>query len=366
MSVGKGIQLEHDTALPIQSHFNILTQRATLGFVLMAIFAFVIMTKIDVILGEILNHLNPGDGSLSLYEPASWSAVRWLSAVFLSILLLLPLAIYSMYTFVQQGLTNRELAMFKRWTLLSAITGYATLFLLFYYAIPTLYVFGDGIHEDMNLEAKYDAVSLFTFALSIYWTMLITYIIAFSATAAGTFGLITENNQDWWRTRILGGGSLVVLFTLPGGWNGINILLVCAMIVVLEFSIRKSVRKSSQILKLKPIFDNEGRRRSVLYVESSYTESEVSLNKMLSHTDLMRFESLRTNIEERNVLIDTIIRYRITDVVMSGCKETELPSAFKLAITSASCGMWFLQNNDEESLLNLHNRILRPNNLPNT
>ena len=137
MSVGKGIQLEHDTALPIQSHLNILTQRATLGFVLMAIFAFVIMTKIDVILGEILNHLNPGDGNLSLYEPASWSAVRWLSAVFLSILLLLPLAIYSMYTFVQQGLTNRELAMFKRWTLLSAITGYATLFLLFYYVIPT-------------------------------------------------------------------------------------------------------------------------------------------------------------------------------------------------------------------------------------
>ena len=95
------LRLEGDSALPVQAHFDTLTQKATLGFVLIAVLTIGIMTTIDEILNAILAHLNPCGTSdcLTLYEPASWSVVRWLSAVFLAVLCVLPFALVSMYRF---------------------------------------------------------------------------------------------------------------------------------------------------------------------------------------------------------------------------------------------------------------------------
>ena len=137
--------------------------------------------------------------------------MRWLTAVFLSVMLILPFALHSMYSFARPGLTQSENMMLRRWMLVSSITGYATLFVLFYFLIPSLYEFGDGIHQTTGLTSQYDAVSLFTFALSIFWAILITYIIAFGTITAGSLGLITDNNQDWWRVRILGIGGVTLL-----------------------------------------------------------------------------------------------------------------------------------------------------------
>ena len=235
MTSGKGLQLERDASLPVQAHFDALTQKATLGFVLIAILTFAFISKIDLLLEAIMSHLNPCDdvSCLTLYEPASWSVVRWLTAVFLSILLILPFVLHSMYTFARPGLTQSEKNMLKRWMVASAILGYVSLFILFYFLIPLLYLFGDGIHQQIGLSTQYDAVSLFTFALSIFWAILITYIISFATVTAGSLGLITDNNQDWWRTRVLGIGGVILLLSLPGRWNGTNIVLLSLMFMFL-------------------------------------------------------------------------------------------------------------------------------------
>ena len=367
MSSIKGLQLEHDSLIPVQEHFDALTQKVTLGFVLVGILTFAFMTKIDVLLESLLIHLNPCDDSscLVLYEPASWSVVRWLSAVFLSILLILPIALYSMCSFASPGLTNREARMFNRWTLLSAISAYISLFVLFYFLIPLIYEFGDKIHRDMNLETKYDAIALFTFALSIFWAILITYVIAFATMTAGALGLVTESNQDWWRTRILGIGAIVMWLSLPGGWNGINIALVSVMILILEGSIRRSVRATGDVLTLRPMFDHEGRRRLILYVGISDNDEDFMLQNLPENTAFLRCNSLANNITERDRIVDTVVSYRITDTIVIGCDESQLPSSFKSVITSANCSMWFLQDGDDESIVMLQKRILGPNNLPN-
>ena len=180
----------------------------------------------------ILNHLNPcsSNACLTLYEPASWSVVRWLSAIFLAILCILPIALRSMYTFARPGLTLKEQTSLRKWIVYSAFYAYATLFVLFYIVLPQMYTIGDAIHQDMGLTSQYDAVTLFTFALSIFWALLMAYMIAFGTKTAGSLGLITENNQDWWRVRILGLGGLVLLLSLPGRWNGTNIVLLCMML----------------------------------------------------------------------------------------------------------------------------------------
>tara|TARA_Y100000766_G_scaffold72519_1_gene60992 strand:- start:197 stop:853 length:657 start_codon:yes stop_codon:yes gene_type:complete len=217
----------------------------------------------------------------------------------------------------------------------------------------------------MNLETKYDAIALFTFALSIFWAILITYVIAFATMTAGALGLVTESNQDWWRTRILGIGAIVMWLSLPGGWNGINIALVSVMILILEGSIRRSVRATGDVLTLRPMFDHEGRRRLILYVGISDNDEDFMLQNLPENTAFLRCNSLANNITERDRIVDTVVSYRITDTIVIGCDESQLPSSFKSVITSANCSMWFLQDGDDESIVMLQKRILGPNNLPN-
>lgn len=339
MSVGKGLQLERDSVQPVQHHFDILTQKVTLGFVVIAILTFGFMTKIDAILATLLNQLNPcsSNSCLTLYEPASWSVVRWLTAVFLAIMCILPIALHSMYSFAQPGLTQKEQISMKKWMIYTSLLAYITILLLFFVIIPQIYVIGDAIHQDMGLTSQYDAVTLFTFALSIFWAFLMTYLISFGTVTAGSLGLITENNEDWWRLRILGVGGLVLLLSLPGRWNGTNIVLLSLMLIFLEYSIRNSVRFSREILRPKPMFDHEGRRRLVSYVDCSCHGVAYPIDTSPENTGLLKYQALCDNFEERDHLIDAIARNRLTDVIIGGCDGTPLPQGFKNSVASTQC-----------------------------
>ena len=305
----------------------------------MALLTFVFLSKIDAILEATLTHLNPCNDSscLALYEPASWSVVRWLSAVFIAVLCILPFGLVSMYSFAKPGLTQSEQIMLKRWMFISATFGYFSLIVLMYTLIPYLYSIGDSIHRDMGLTSQYDAVSLFTLALSTFWALLIAYIVAFATTTAGALGLITENNQDWWRTRILGIGGFVLFLSLPGRWNGPNIVLLSFTILLLEYSIRKSVRVSREILSPTALFDHEGRRRFVSFVDCSCQGVAYPIDTSPQHTGLLKYDALCENFEERQHLIDTIAKYRLTDVIIGGCDASPLPTSFKYAAQSVQC-----------------------------
>jgi hypothetical protein len=227
----------------------------------------------------------------------------------------------------------------KKWMMTSLALAYALLFALFNFFIPSLYDFGDGIHNDAGLTSQYDAITLFTFALSVFWALLMTYMLAFGTIMAGSLGLITENNQDWWRVRILGIGGVILLLSLPGRWNGTNIVLLTIMVLFLEFTISKSVRRAMEIMSPKAIFDHEGRRRLVTYVDCSCQGVAYPIDTSPENTGLLRYESLCSNIDEREHLIDTVARYRLTDVIIGGCDSTPLPASFQNSIQSSRCKM---------------------------
>ena len=244
-----------------------------------------------------------------------------------------------MYSFAKPGLTKSEQIVMKKWMISSSILAYVLLFVLFYFFIPSLYVFGDRIHNDAGLTSQYDAITLFTFALSVFWALLMTYMLAFGTITAGSLGLITENNQDWWRIRILGIGGVVLLLSLPGRWNGTNIMLLTLMVLFLELTISKSVRRAMEIMSPKPIFDHEGGRRLVTYVDCSCEGVAYPIDTSPENTGLLRYNSLCSSIDEREHLIDTVARYRLTDVIIGGCDSTPLPSSFQHSIQSSRCKM---------------------------
>lgn len=336
-----GLQLEKDQRLTIQGHLNLLTQQATLVFVLIIGLTCLFMTQIDEILKWLLGRMNPCQTSecLTLYEPASWSVVRWLSAVFIAVVCILPLMVRWFYKFAQPGLTKNENIMFRNWSLYSLVGVYVLLGFLFYYAIPILYSFGDGIHTEIGIKSQYDAVQMFVFALSIFWTLLIGYILIFATMSAGSTGLITDSTQDWWRIRIHGIGCLVLLLSLPGRWNGTNITLITALIIVLEYVIKNNVRKTHSVDLPKSMFDHEGRRRNVTFVDCSCQGVAYPLDTSPENTGLLRYDALCDNFDERDDLIDHVNHHGITDLVIGGCSSNPLPDSFKESLQSIHCSL---------------------------
>ena len=96
-----------------------------------------------------------------------------------------------MYSFAKPGLTQSEQIVMKKWMVTSSILAYVLLFVLFYFFIPSLYVFGDKIHDDAGLTSQYDAITLFTFALSVFWALLMTYMLGFGTITAGSLGPVS-------------------------------------------------------------------------------------------------------------------------------------------------------------------------------
>ena len=341
MKTPSGLQLENDRKLTVQQHLNLLTQQATLVFVLIFGLTGLLMTQIDEVLQWVLNRLNPCQTTecLTLYEPASWSVVRWLSAVFLAVICILPLIVRLFYKFAQPGLTKNEKIMFRKWTVYSLAGVYAILGILFFYALPTLYSFGDGIHAEIGITSQYDAVQMFVFALSIFWTLLIGFILVFATISAGSTGLITDSTQDWWRIRIHGIGGLVLLLSLPGRWNGTNIALITSLIVLLEFVIKNNVRTSHSINLPESVFDHEGRRRNVTFVDCSCQGVAYPINTSPENTGLLRYDALCQNLDEREDLIDHTNHHGITDIIIGGCTSQPLPNSFKDALQSIHCSL---------------------------
>ena len=341
MKTPSGLQLENDRQLTVQQHLNLLTQQATLVFVLIFGLTGLLMTQIDEVLQWVLNRMNPCQTTecLTLYEPASWSVVRWLSAVFLAVICILPLIVRLFYKFAQPGLNKNEKIMFRKWTIYSLAGVYAILGILFFYALPTLYSFGDGIHKEIGITSQYDAVQMFVFALSIFWTLLIGFILVFATISAGSTGLITDSTQDWWRIRIHGIGGLVLLLSLPGRWNGTNIALITSLIVLLEFVIKNNVRTSHSINLPESVFDHEGRRRNVTFVDCSCQGVAYPINTSPENTGLLRYDALCQNLDEREDLIDHTNHHGITDVIIGGCTSQPLPNSFKDALQSIHCSL---------------------------
>ena len=78
------LQLEHDRQSPVQEHLNELTARVTLLLFFTTLTTLGWLTQIDAVLDTLLRHLNPcNEGCLNLYDPARWSAIRWMAAAIL-------------------------------------------------------------------------------------------------------------------------------------------------------------------------------------------------------------------------------------------------------------------------------------------
>ena len=333
------LQLELDNDRHIQDHLNELTSRTTLVFFLATVFTICWLTQIDQILNLVLNRLNPcDDGCLNLYDPARWSAVRWMSAAILGIGTATPVAFYHGWKFARPGLLPNEQRWIASWFIggglmlgLAVITTVGIVF-------PLLFQTGHQTHESMMLDARYDAVHMLSMAVAVVWTQVIVACALSAMVLAGTYGMLHRETADWWRFRVYGIVLLLLLASLPE-YGGFALILTVSAIGVIERGSRRWLQAEPPLFNGKnPIMDSDGGVRNMLLVDCSCDGAANSIPQNAeAPIAVMPVRTLCHSTKEQEMVLEAALRHRLTDVIISGCTTDPLPDGFKQNCRSIGC-----------------------------
>ncbi len=332
-------QLEYDSSSHVQEHLNELTARVTLTLFLASVATLVWITQVDVLLDKLLNQLNPCQGDcLNLFDPAKWSAVRWMTAALLGIITVMPIALHQMWKFSKPGLLPSERTWMKTWFLAGALSTFLAVFSTIGILFPMIFDTGHQTHEAMKLDARYDAVHMLSIVIAVIWTEVIVACAIFAMMLAGILGMLNEDTADWWRIRIYGLVLLLLLASLPE-FGGLAFTLSALAIGTIEVCSRKWLKGNAPLFEgFQPVMDSEGALRKMILVDCSSDDAETALFKAVkSPIPVYSAGSLCTSLKERESLIEKVIRYRLSDVFLSGCSIEDLPDSFKTNCHSLGC-----------------------------
>ncbi|MDP6235448.1 MAG: twin-arginine translocase subunit TatC [Candidatus Poseidoniaceae archaeon] len=345
------LNLEHDQHSHVQDHLNELTARVTLVVFLSSLFTGLWLTQIDSILDFVLQFLNPCvEGCLNLYDPARWSAVRWMSSALLGIGTALPIFLQQGWKFIHPGLLPTERRWVKSWLLGSSVTLLLSVLATVVLIFPIAFDIGHQTHESVQLDARYDAIQMLTLIIAVIWTEIIVACALSAMVLAGVVGLLNKDTADWWRIRVYGLVVLLLLASLPNE-GGLTVLLTILSILIIERGARKWIQSEPPLFKgKKPLMDHEGGIRKILLINHS-----IDGKRQLFHPAVKlpiantSTKALDISTSEQEQILEIILHNRLTDIFIDGLPFNTLPKTFRENCRSLGCSIWINQNFEGET-----------------
>jgi Sec-independent protein secretion pathway component TatC len=326
------ILLESDANTPVQSHFDELTFRTTIVFLSVVLLSFGWLLIIDSVLAGLLNHLQPcPDACLNVYEPAEWSVVRWLTAIILGILSALPLSVHHFLQFAKPGLLPGEFRALRRWTL-GGTLGLTLLSAgMLGWLFPWAYDAGHQHHLSVNLVAQYNAVDILLYAVLSVWMLMIFTFTWMSLIFLGKGGMLNQQTAGFWRWRIYGFGTVLLLLSVPERSTGFGLLLL----LIYWFSSETIGSRWFTLIPnhfgiSKTRLDHEGRKRRILIADCSCLGANAHYGTQpIEGYSMMRFSGICASKSDRNRLMEHVLNNNISDVVITGCDGSPCPKRLR-------------------------------------
>ena len=335
------LQLDRDRRSPVQEHLNELTARVTLLLFLGTLSTVAWLTQVDAILEFILGLLNPCEtGCLNLFDPANWSAVRWMTAAILGFITVMPILLHQAWSFARPGLLPAERTWLRNWFIAGVFSVFLAVISTIWLLFPLLFDTGHRTHDSMQLDARYDAVYMLSIVIAVVWSEIIVACAIFAMMLAGIYGMLNEETADWWRMRIYGLVLLLLLASLPE-FGGLAVLLSVIAIATIELCSIKWLRSPKPTFNdQKPIMDGDGGIRNILMVDCSCSGAALPFPEQINTPfPIQSAHSLCTSSSERERLLETALQHRLTDVIISGCSSDPLPNSFKSNCHSLGCSL---------------------------
>ena len=325
------VLLEQDLQQPVQVHLNELTWRTTVVFATVSLFTLAWSVMVDDVLDIVLQNLKPCPGEcLNVYDPAQWSAVRWLTSLLLAVLSSLPLIAFHVLQFSKPGLLPGEYRALRTWMLALAVGLVGIVYMLVNYWLPALYAAGFTQHNNAGLAAPYSAIDMLLVAAFCVWAIMVVMSTWTALVVMGRLGVVNRTTADVWRLRLYGVGSLLLALSTPNHAQPLLLPLLATYWTSSELI-------GQRWLKAQPLaqgyaverLDREGRRQRIALVDCSCEGANAHHgNANVEGCSTVLVDGICTSSSARTSVLEHLIQASITDAVITGCDGKPCPKPF--------------------------------------
>lgn len=326
------VLLEQDQQQPVQVHLNELTWRTTVVFATVSLLTLAWSTMVDDVLDHVLQNLKPCPGDcLNVYDPAQWSAVRWLTSLLLATLSTLPLISFHVLQFSKPGLLPGEYNALRRWMLTTALGLILIAYMLVNHWLPALYEAGFTQHDNAGLAAQYSAIDMLLVAAFCVWATMIMAATWTGLVVMGRLGVVNRTTADVWRLRLYGIGSLLLVLSIPDHAQPLLLPLLATYWLTSEligqpWLLAKPMALGYAVERL----DEEGRRQRIALLDCSCEGANVHHGYAnIEGCSTVSVSGICTSPSARTTVFEHLIQANITDAVITGCDGQPCPKQFK-------------------------------------
>ena len=326
------VLLEQDLQQPVQVHLNELTWRTTVVFATVSILTLAWSIMVDNVLDIVLENLKPCPGEcLNVYDPAQWSAVRWLTSLLLGALSALPLIAFHVLQFSKPGLLPGEYHALRTWMLTLALGLVAIVYLLVNHWLPALYAAGFTQHNNAGLAAQYSAIDMLLVAAFCVWASMVVAATWTALVVMGRLGVVNRTTADVWRLRLYGVGSLLLALSTPDHAQPLLLPLLATYWTSSEIMGQRWLRAEplAQGYAVERL-DMEGRRQRIALIDCSCEGGNAHHGyAAVDGYSTVSVEGICTTSSSRTAVLEHLIQANITDAVITGCDGNPCPKQFK-------------------------------------
>ena len=326
------VLLDQDRLQPVQVHLNELTWRVTVLFASIALLTAVWVMVVDEVLDTILLNLKPCAGDcLNVYDPAQWSAVRWLTSLLLAVLSALPLIAFHVLQFSKPGLLPSEYTSLRRWMITTAFALIVVVFLLVHHGLPALYDAGFAQHNKAGLAAQYSAIDMLLVAAFCVWAIMVVAATWTGLVVMGRLGVVNSTTADVWRLRLYGVGSLLLVLSIPDHAQSMLLPLLATYwttseLVGQRWLYAQPLAQGQAVERL----DHEGRRQRIALLDCSCEGANVHYgHASIEGCTTVSVDAICTSPTSRTAVLEHLVQAKITDAVITGCSSKPCPKQFK-------------------------------------
>ena len=312
------IHLSRDSNTSLQNHIDEFASRLGLLIFFWVLVSIPWFLNIDTVLSYFIQQFKPCDGDcLNLYEPAKWSETRFMISGLLGLITIFPLVLQQIWVFFKPGLMKSERKMLRSILIILPIILALTIIITLFYVLPYIFTYGNELHVEMGFTANYDVITIVSIAMSVIWVEFLTLVGITILSCAGITGNLNSSNKNWWRIRVYGFISLIVLLSFYGD-SRLGPYLLFACLTIIEVVVQPWYLKKPKIeLNAKVVYDKYGEVRRIGIVScdcASKGNNEIN-------QEVLYQNNLCSNITVQEETYKILKETMPTDLILINCKE---------------------------------------------
>ena len=312
------IHLSNDSNTSLQNHIDEFASRVGLLIFFWVLVSIPWFLNIDTILSYFIDRFKPCDGDcLNLYEPAKWSETRFMISGLLGLMTIFPLVLQQTWVFFKPGLMKSERIMLKSILIILPIIMVLATYITLFHVLPHIFTYGNQIHIEMGFTANYDVISIVSIAMSIIWVEFLTLVCITILGCAGITGNLNSSNKNWWRIRVYGFLSLLVLLSFYGDSRlGPYLLFTC--LTIIEVAVQPwYLKKPKKEIYARVVYDKYGEVRRIGIISCSCAGQEIDEKDQ----EVLYQNNLCSNIPGQEETYKILRESMLSDVILINCNE---------------------------------------------